>query len=174
VLTAAAGNPDHHEVHWMLDAARAAVQYEALVMPHSYFAGYPDPGVPEEWLIDYARDFAFRPQLSWDPVFVDAGLKVTYASGEFGPVGVHRNPDGSPNGFAGPEIGWRSSTCLNGNLPRLVDLLITILRWDDQWNEENENRWWGRSFFTTGGGSMWDHFELDRGNWDYVIGRLLE
>jgi hypothetical protein len=174
VLTAAAGNPDHHEVHWLLDAAHAAVEYEALVMPHSYFAGYPDPGVPEQWLTEYARDFAMRYHLSWDPVFVDAGLQVTYASGEFGPVGVHRNSDGSPNGFAGPEIGWRASTCLNGNLPRLMDMILTLDGMRADWNAEHGNRDWGPAFFTTGGGNMWDHFELDRGNWDYVIGRLLE
>jgi len=172
VLTAPPGNPGHDEVHWMLPAAHAAAQYNGILMPHTYFAATPAPDVPEQWITQYARDYSMRPLLSWDPVFKANGLELEYAFGEYGAVGVHINPDGSPGGFISQSVGWRSENSLNGNLPRYVDLQMMDLAQLETWNAQNNWRAWGHAIFTTSRDSKWRYFEFNKPEWNYAIGRL--
>ena len=131
ILTPGGGNPDHgYETSLLVPAAKAVLETNGILVPHTYFPVWPEPGVSEEWMnsgqVQY--DYHLRPVLSWLPTFADAGIdvsKLRLVFGECGAVGAHKNAVGLPGGYKDAGAGWRRYDALNGDLARYVDLLAS-------------------------------------------------
>lgn len=168
-LTAPPGNPQHGaEVRRLIPAVQATITAGGYLGPHTYMAARPEPDTTERWLEEEGLHYHLRPLLSWDVEFNAAGLYPKYLFGETGAVGVHIREDGRPGGFAGQEIGWRSSACLNGNLPRYVAVLLRYAEQIIEWNAEHGDRCEAYMVFTSGG-IGWLYFQFNS-EWRVLYG----
>jgi hypothetical protein len=82
---------------------------------------------------------------------------VTWFFGEFGAVG-HNGP-GWPNSLA-PLDGWRHSNVYDGDVPAYLQMMGDWMARVGQTRAWKENRVIGATIFTSGGGSLWRHFEV--------------
>jgi hypothetical protein len=65
-----------------------------------------------------------------------------------------------------PGDGWRSPKCYGGNWARYEADLLEFNRREQVWNETHDNRCYGGTIFTTGGGDQWRYFEMGEGEID--------
>jgi hypothetical protein len=129
ILTPGGGNPDHgYETSLLIPAARAAIETDGILVPHTYFPVHPAPNVSEEWMgsAQVQYDYHLRPVLSWLPTFADAGIdvsKLRFVFGETGACGARFSAVALPGGYIDAGAGWRRYDALNGDLPRNINLL---------------------------------------------------
>lgn len=172
-LTAGPGNPDHgEEVEWLVPAARATMEANGMLGPHTYWPGTPNRAQTDAWFTDPSEHlhFQMRPLLSWDSVFKQHGIEARYYFGESGPVAVYIREDGSPNGFVSSGAGWKANNCLQANLPWLLDMIMLYQGQIDAWNAQNDNRCDGFAFFTTKING-WDNFQFNEYEWNAMRAR---
>jgi hypothetical protein len=147
LLNVAVGNPHESEVHYLLPAARAAVQYNGFLGYHAYWARNETQSFIESgWPYHAGR------WMEWDAYFRSKGVYPRYALGE---GGICYAGDGW--GF-NSGLGWKS--CGSFEL-YLQDITIFNAR-VKAWNAANGNRCAGLTLFGYGNWG-WDDFELGDG-----------
>ena len=123
---------------------------------HNYIPVYRGRMSPEHW-----RWYSGRWD-SMDKVYRYHGYHVRWLFGEFGAVGINGEPDEDgvwPNSLA-PMDGWRKRDVYNGNVGAFCDMMTewcSLLEDTPAWKE---GRVIGAVLFTSGGGSLWKHFEV--------------
>lgn len=138
-----------------LEVAQSAVQYDAILGYHCYWPTkggvlWTDGQTPPSWWHWYAGRFA-QMDAHYKANGVDVS-KLQWLSTETGPVG-------HSGASLDPMAGWRQAEVCNGNTDCYID---SIRQWLDRvtdWNKSHGNRMLGGVLFTTGGGSLWKHFE---------------
>ena len=162
LLNIAVGNPEHSEMEYLLPVADKCVQHGHFIGYHSYFPCHPD--YAEEWFVDYAFDYHLRCE-SMQQTFDNYGLRPQYLYTEAGAVAVEV-VDGKP-GALNAGAGWRHPICLNGNLPRYLNLLLRLKEMDELSQSA--------MIFTTGADFIgWDYFLFNGPELDALATRLGE
>lgn len=135
----------------LLPAAEAACQYGGGFDYHAYFGANPD----QTYLIDpYWRYYAGR--WTWmDEIFGQHGYEPLWFLGEGGACGF----DG--HGFASGD-GWKADNCMCGDWGRYLAALMQMDELTQNWNAQHGDRCAGTAIFTSGGGELWQHFELSQ------------
>ena len=128
-----------HRCHWV------------ILGYHPYVPVWQKQIRPDEW-----RWYSGRWE-SMDLRFLHFGLKVRWFFGEFGAVG-HNGP-GWPHSLA-PNDGWQHEDVYDGDLAEYIGMMIYWMRRAQQSQAWKEGRIIGATIFTSGGGSLWRHFEL--------------
>jgi len=166
------GNPDHGaETALLADAARAVLDTDGYLMPHTYFPARPD-GNTEIWM-DSAQvqyDYHLRPILSWLKTFAELGVdtsRLRFIFGEAGACGAYINVWGLPGGYTSAGAGWRGADCLAGNLARYVALLA---RYEELCQLYPQIVGW--QIFTQGFVAPWDMWQFNA-EWHKFLDRVL-
>jgi hypothetical protein len=97
-----------------------------------------------------------------DQEYIKAGYtRVTWFFGEFGAVG-HTSPpvDGKWPNALDPMGGWKHRDVYNGNRRAYADMMIDWANRAAQTPAYKEGRFLGAATFTSGGGRLWQWFEL--------------
>lgn len=157
LLATAVGNPGHNEVELLLPAAQAAIRNGHYIDGHLYFPC--SFAHAERWMEEEGLHHHMRSLLSWDPVFNEHGLYPMYLSGECGAIGAYVREDLRPGGYVGAGAGFRHSSCLGGDWPRYLNLILRHKEMIDEWNASHGNRFRGMTIFTCVHGS-WKNFNL--------------
>lgn len=148
ILTAAIGNPHETEVHYLVPAARAAVQYNGLLGYHGYWTANEN----QDWLEEKWQWHAGR-WTEWDKVFVEAECYPEYYLGEGGIVYSTMGDDFNSG------KGWKSC----GSFEKYLMSLDKFQQLTMAWNAEHGNRCHGLTVFGYGNWG-WDDFEIGEGD----------
>jgi hypothetical protein len=171
-LNPGGGNPDHGiEETWLLPAVRAAIDTDALLMPHTYFPVTPAATVSEAWMksAQVQYDYHLRPVLSWLKTFKAAGIdtsKLRFLFGECGACGASVNEAGLPGGYLHQDAGWRSNESLDEDLPRYLKLLAWYEGLCQEWPQIE-----GWTIFTSGRVG-WQYFQFNA-EWGELVDALV-
>lgn len=132
---------------------------------HPYIPVYKGQLHPEHW-----RWYSGRWAELMEPTYISAGYRPRWFFGEFGAVGLNGDFDPNekwPNSLA-PLDGWRHSRVFNKDVEGFKRMMTD---WATRLNETNawkEGRVYGATFFTSGGGSLWQHFEIKQPELDEI------
>jgi len=147
LLCGAIGNPHESEVHYMIPAAQAAVDYNGFLGYHPYWTRNETRG----YLNEYWQWHAGR-WMEWDKVFTAAGVYPRYALGEGGTVYA-------PDGLAfNSGLGWKACGSFDWYFADIVEWNHRAM----EWNADHANRCAGIALFGYGNWG-WDSFELGDG-----------
>ena len=168
VFTAAIGNPDLAFLPAMRDIGLfdAVLQSGGVMGYHTYWPVYyghsfvGDPNV--------ARDLHMR----WaeiDAWLVGKGYKLPWLPTEAGPVGCNNPADWAQHGYGlrAPD-GWRHGSVWGGALPGYINDLDTWRQMLIATPAYQRGHYLGDTHFTSGGGEMWQNFELTTGDWQVL------
>ena len=132
---------------------------------HAYWPVYKNILHPEGWKY-YAGRFE-----QMDMVYRYNGCNVRWFFGEFGAVGL--NGPGWPNSLA-PNDGWRHKDVYNGSIDHYLDLMT---EWSSKLEDTTawqDGRVIGATIFTSGGGSLWKHFEVKQPEMNIIADHIAE
>ena len=144
--TAGVGNPDHGpETALLVPAVRATIAAGGLLGPHTYTGINALSGRRTMWDGDWEH-YGGRPMESWDPTFAEHGLAPSYVFTEGGPIHIAETGN-----WMNVHGGWQHPMCLNGDVDKLVEVLLEMRRRILVWNAGHGDRVLGLCLFTVYG-----------------------
>lgn len=133
-----------------VEIAKIVQEFNGYLSYHAYTAVRDGQIVPDEW-----RNFSGRWTVM-DSVYRAQRIEVDWLFTEMGAVLQYEN------GHLGPQDGWKHTRVYDGNISNYIAMMATWLDKTYAWNELNQNRAQGGTFFTTGGGQEWRLFEIQQ------------